>query len=182
MSNRAFALFTHTFFATTRRTLAWTALVLTGMLAFGMYLQKVVGLHPCPMCVTQRYCFALITCIAALGAMCKCKKAHIITWASIDLLAIAGAFVAARQSWLQWYPPEFISCGRNDIYGMITNMPLSRAIPQIFSGTGDCSAVEWTFLGGTIANWSFVCFVAVALVAAGWLVALFKQPRSPFTP
>ena len=74
-----------------------------------------------------------------------------------------GAFVAARQSWLQWNPPEFASCGR-DLYGMIENYPISRAIPMIFRGSGDCSAVDWTFLGGSIANWSFVGFVVFGLV------------------
>jgi disulfide bond formation protein DsbB len=50
-----------------------------------------------------------------------------------------GAFTAARQSWLQWYPPEFAMCGR-DFYGMIENYPISRAIPMIFRGSGDCTA------------------------------------------
>ena len=75
-----------------------------------------------------------------------------------------GAFVAARQSWLQWYPPEVVSCGR-DFYGMIENFPLQRAVPMIFKGSGDCTKVDWTFLGGSIANWSFVAFTGMALLA-----------------
>jgi disulfide bond formation protein DsbB len=78
------------------------------------------------------------------------------------LLAAGGAFVAARQTWLQWYPPEVASCGR-DFYGMIESFPLQRAIPLIVRGSGDCSKVDWTFLGGSIANWSFVAFVAMAV-------------------
>src|SRR6218665_3196521 len=46
------------------------------------------------------------------------------------LTAVFGATVAARQSWLQWYPPQSVSCGR-DFYGMIERFPLSRAIPMI---------------------------------------------------
>jgi len=76
----------------------------------------------------------------------------------LALQAAFGAFVAARQSWLQWYPPEVVSCGR-DFYGMIENFPIGRAVPMIFKGSGDCSKVDWTFLGGSIANWSFVGFV-----------------------
>ena len=87
------------------------------------------------------------------------------------LLALGGAFVAARQSWLQWYPPEVVSCGR-DFYGMIEQMPLSRALPQIFSGNGDCSQVDWRFLGGSIANWAFVSFVGLMIISIGWLFAL----------
>jgi disulfide bond formation protein DsbB len=79
------------------------------------------------------------------------------------LLAGFGGFVAARQSFLQWYPPEIASCGR-DFYGMIETFPLKRAIPMIFKGSGDCTKIDWTFLGLSIANWSFLCFVAIAAV------------------
>jgi disulfide bond formation protein DsbB len=87
--------------------------------------------------------------------------------------ACGGAFTAARQSWLQWYPPEVVSCGR-DLYGMIETFPLQRLLPMIFKGSGDCSKVDWTFLGGSIANWSFVWFCCAALVA---LTLLLRQAR-----
>ena len=48
---------------------------------------------------------------------------------------------------------------------MIEMFPLQRAIPMIFKGSGDCAKVDWTFLGGSIANWSFLWFFAIALVA-----------------
>lgn len=83
------------------------------------------------------------------------------------LAAGFGAFVAARQSWLQWYPPNIASCGR-DFYGMIEAFPLQRTIPLIFRGSGDCTKIDWTFLGGSIANWTFVVFIAMGL----WLVAV----------
>jgi len=55
------------------------------------------------------------------------------------------------------------------------SFPLQRAIPLIFRGSGDCSKVDWTFLGGSIANWSFVAFVGMAL----WLlVMLFTKLRT----
>jgi disulfide bond formation protein DsbB len=60
-----------------------------------------------------------------------------------------------------------LACGR-DFYGMIESFPLKRAVPMIFKGSGDCSAVDWTFLGLTIANWSFVSFATV-LVLLGLL-------------
>jgi disulfide bond formation protein DsbB len=83
-----------------------------------------------------------------------------------------GAFTAARQSWRQWNPPEFATCGR-DLYGMIESFPLQRAIPMIFKGGGDCSALDWVFLGGSIANWSFVWFVIFIVVI---LATLLKAP------
>ena len=90
------------------------------------------------------------------------------------LLAGFGAYVAARQSWLQWYPPEVATCGR-DFYGMIESFPLQRAIPMIFKGGGDCSVVDWTFLGGTIANWSFLCFSGIVLVSLALMIRMINR-------
>ena len=156
--------------AAPRRTLALIAAACLAMLAFGMYLQYVVGLEPCPMCIVQRYALILVAVCAGL-ASARGQKGWWMGWGALALLAAGfGAFVAARQSWLQWYPPEFATCGR-DFYGMVENYPLSRAIPMIFRGSGDCTAVDWSFLGGSIANWSFVCFTLLAVV----LIALLAR-------
>ncbi len=147
----------------TRRIYALVCAICIALLAFGLYLQHVVGLEPCPMCIVQRYTMVLIAVVAALGAAVSGGRSHKALGGLLAVLAVFGAFVAARQSWLQWYPPEIATCGR-DFYGMIENFPLQRAIPMIFKGSGDCTAIDWTFLGGSIANWSFLWFAAFALV------------------
>ncbi len=142
-----------------------------GMLSFGVYLQTVVGLEPCPMCIVQRYALILVALCAVLTSASGSNRIQTVGSVFLTVAAIGGAYVAARQSWLQWYPPEVVSCGR-DFYGMIESFPLQRAIPMIFRGSGDCSKVDWTFLGGSIANWSFVCFCGFALVG---LMLVFRQ-------
>ena len=129
-----------------RRVLGLVAAIGVGMLAFGLYLQHVVGLDPCPMCIVQRYALVLVVLAAGLTALSG-RRGVLVAGSSLMLLfAGFGAFVAARQSFLQWYPPEFSSCGR-DFYGMIETFPLQRAIPMIFKGSGDCTKIDWTFLG-----------------------------------
>jgi protein dithiol:quinone oxidoreductase len=152
------------------------------LLGYGMYLQHGLGLEPCPMCVVQRYVFVMIGLVALLARWFSRRAAQVTGAVLISLLAMAGAFVAARQSWLQWYPPETVSCGR-DIYGMMENFPLKRAIPMIFKGSGDCTKVDWTFLGGSIANWSFVCFVGVAVGSLVLALSLMRnKPAMPKGP
>jgi disulfide bond formation protein DsbB len=155
----------------------WLCIALTclGLLSFGMYLQHVVGLEPCPMCIVQRYVMVLMGLVALLGAVLSGRTASLTVGSVLVLLAGGGAYVAARQTWLQWYPPEVVSCGR-DFYGMIETFPLQRAIPMIFKGGGDCSKVDWTFLGGSIANWSFVAFVGLGLLALAAFIRLLSQP------
>ncbi|WP_457282726.1 disulfide bond formation protein B [Polaromonas sp. P5_D5] len=161
------------FDAMPRRMLALIAVACVAMLAFGLYLQHVVGLEPCPMCIVQRYALVLVAVVAGVTAIAKSRGLLIAGSGLMVLLSGFGAFVAARQSFLQWYPPEIASCGR-DFYGMIETFPLKRAIPMIFKGSGDCTKIDWTFLGGSIANWSFLCFVAIAVVG---LLLIARQAR-----
>jgi len=148
----------------TSRVFAALSMMCFAMLAFGIYLQHSSGLEPCPMCIVQRYAFIFVAIVAALAGASAKKSVHLSGSVLLLLGAGFGAFVAARQSWLQWYPPQVSTCGR-DFYGMIESFPLNRAIPMIFKGSGDCSAVDWTFLGGSIANWAFVTFVLIAVLA-----------------
>ena len=149
-------------------------LVCAGLLSFGMYLQHVVGLVPCPMCIVQRYVMVLMGLVALLGVILPSRNVCLPVGGGLVLLAGGGAYVAARQSWLQWYPPEFATCGR-DFYGMIETFPLQRAIPMIFKGSGDCTKVDWAFLGGSIANWSFVAFVGLGLLALATTVRALRR-------
>ena len=158
------------YFNAPRRALALISLACVAMLAFGMYLQHVVGLETCPMCIVQRYALVLVAVFTGLAAVSRARGWRAIASLLGLVMAVGGAYTAARQSWLQWHPPEVVSCGR-DIYGMIETFPLQRALPMIFRGAGDCSKVDWTFLGLSIANWSFVAFTVFAVLL---LVLLFR--------
>ena len=109
-----------------------------------------------------------------LGALSPGRSAVWIVGGWLIALTTGGAYVAARQSWLQWHPPEIASCGR-DFYGIVDNFPLHQALPMIFRGSGDCTKVDWTFLGGSIANWSFVLFTGLALLALFTLIGVLKH-------
>ena len=164
----------HLLSAHPRRWLLLLAAVCAGMFAFGMYLQHVEGLDPCPMCIVQRYALIGVGLAAFLAAAFAQRGAHMAGALGVVVMAVFGAFTAARQSWLQWFPPEVLSCGR-DLYGMIESFPLRRVIPMVFRGTGDCSKIDWTFLGLTIANWSFLVFSGMALLGALLFWGLLKR-------
>ncbi len=148
--------------------------VCTALLGFGLYLQHVVGLEPCPMCIMQRYAFVVVALIALIAGVQGPKLIGRRIYAVLILLAaLTGAGIAVRQSWIQLYPPAFAECGP-DLEFMLDSFPLAEALPKIFGGSGDCSAIDWTFLGLSIANWSLLCFSATAIFA-GYLLLRGKR-------
>ncbi len=153
----------HWYFGAPRRALGLICLACVLMLAFGLYLQHVVGLEPCPMCIVQRYALMLVALFTGLAALFSSRGLQVTGGVLALAAAVGGAYTAAQQSWLQWYPPEVVSCGR-DLYGMIETFPLKRALPMIFRGGGDCSKIDWSLFGLTLANWSFVAFTVLALL------------------
>ncbi len=142
----------------------------TALLGFGLYLQHIGGLEPCPMCIMQRYAFTMVALLALLAALHGPKRTGTLVYsASILLSSLAGGGVAVQQSILQRSPPDLAECGPGleylmEVYG------LAEAMPMIFRGTGDCGSIDWTFLGLSIANWSLLCFTAVAAFSVAMMV------------
>ena len=126
------------------------------------YMQEQLGLDPCPMCILQRYAFIAIGAIAFVAAIHG--RAARVYGSLIVLFCIAGGGVAIRHSYVQHFPPKTLSCG-SDLDFLLNALPLTKALPKIFAGTGDCSAITWTFLGLTIPEWALVWFLLFAALA-----------------
>lgn len=148
--------------------------VCAGLLGFGLYLQHFAGLQPCPMCIMQRFALTgvgLVALIAAVhGPGRTGQRGYLLL---ILAIALAGAGVAARQSWIQRFPPAISECGP-DLEFMLGSFSLAEALPMIFRGSGECTSIEWSLLGLSIANWSLLCFVAIAVTA---LVLMLRRAR-----
>jgi protein dithiol:quinone oxidoreductase len=151
------------------------AAVCAGLMAFAYYLQYVKGLQPCPLCMVQRGFFYALLALFVLAALHGPGRTGAIVYSSlIALFGLGGATAAGRQVWLQHLPPDKVpQCGP-DLAFMLENFPLSRTLEKLFYGTGECAVVDWTFLGLSIAGWSLVWFIALALYAV-WLAA--RRPR-----
>ena len=144
-------------------------LTVAALLAFGLYLQHGLGLKPCPLCIVQRIAFFGVGLFALLGVMlARWPWAGRGCAAGMLLCALGGLGTALWQSWLQRHPPsDPFACGPGLDYLMET-LPLAQWLPKVFAGEGQCTAIDWTFLGLTIANWSALWFALFAGFAA-WL-------------
>ena len=152
------------------------ALACAGLLGAGYFLQYFEAQNPCPLCLVQRGFYYLVL-LVFLGAALHGpgRRAGIAYAGAAFVFAAAGAAVAARQVWLQHLPPDQVPpCGPG-LYYMLENLPLARTLEKLFTGSGECAEVHWTFLGLSIADWSLAWFAALALYAL-WLGL---RPQAP---
>ena len=110
------------------RPLAITLFVVcASLLAAGLYIQHVQGIEPCPMCIMQRYALAACGLIGLVAGLHNPRRGGQNAYAVLlAAAALAGGGVAARQSWMQWYPPAVSECGPGLEY-MLESFPLSSA-------------------------------------------------------
>ena len=150
--------------------------VSAGLLGFGLYLEHVKSLEPCPLCVFQRVAFAAVMLIALLAAVHNPRHIMRPVYAALLMGAgLAGAGIAARQLWLQHLPPELApACGPGLEY-MLSAFPFMEALQMVLSGSGECAEVQWAFLGLSIPAWSLAWFVMI-VIATG-IAALRLKPR-----
>ncbi len=146
---------------------AWFAtlsLACFGLVNFGMQLQTMLRLSPCPMCIFQRLLYVVIGLLALLGFVLP--FAHPLWLVLIAGMALLGAGVAAQQSWMQAFPELATECGLTDP-NMLERLVdvLGMQWPSLFLATGFCTSKEWVFLGLSMANWSFLVFVGIAVYA-----------------
>jgi disulfide bond formation protein DsbB len=130
------------------------------LLAVGAYMQFVLELEPCPLCISQRLAIlatGLLFLIAA--AHNRGRKIYAIL---IGLSAIGGASISLRHVWLQHLPPDQVpECGPGLEY-VFQNFPLADTIKMMLTGTGECAKVDWTLLGLSIPEWTLIAFLSLA--------------------
>lgn len=144
------------------------------LIASALYLQEHEGLDPCPMCILQRYAFIALGLVALAGAIHGPKGLALKVYGGlVALLAIAGGGVSIRHSWVQHFPPKTESCGAD--LDFLVHLPLAKALPKIFQGTGSCSTVDWTMFGMSLPELALIWFATFAAVSI-W-IAFLRKPR-----
>lgn len=142
------------------------------LVGLALWIQTQYGLEPCPLCISQRIVFMSLGVLFLIaGLMPKCLN---IQSAVQVLTALGGAGVAIRHWWIQAHKEEMIAdCGVGFDY-MFENFPLKKALSLVFKGTGDCAAIDWTFLGLTIPQMSLIAFLGLGVYAI-YLLKLNSQ-------
>lgn len=150
------------------------ALYCAALLVFAFVIVRVVdGLVPCPLCIVQRFFYAFVGLAAIVGYMGWWSRfTERVAGMAVALLAFAGWLVAARHVYLQRFHEADPSSGCAVSFGSFLD-------DFIFAlgGTGNCAIIDWSFIGLSIADWSFVAFTGLAAVGI-WIALKGRSDAS----
>jgi disulfide bond formation protein DsbB len=148
-----------------RPVLLAVALVSMILLAVALYLQHVMNMLPCPLCVLQRYAFAAVAIICLIAAGRRSLGAQRTGTGLAAAAALAGLGIAGYHLWIKANPT--ISCGIDPLETSLNTIPTARLLPFLFQADGLCTTEYEPILGLSIPQWSFLWF-AIFAIALGW--------------
>ena len=157
-----------------------TLLMAIGALGLGLMavlLAQVLSLAACHLCIFQRVIHLVIGLVLLLAFWSwRHKMPALIFLASAAGLSIWGMVASAQQSWMQWFPESGLSCIVSDpgLTEQVINV-LGELYPLFFMATGACESKDLVIFGLSLANWSFLAFVAFL---AGCLALLFSKLKN----
>lgn len=133
-------------------------------------LQYLGGLPPCHLCVLQRYPYALLIVLGAIGGFWQPRL--MVGLAALVLLAgagLAGYHLGVEQGW--WALPAGCAAGGEAQSVEDLRRQLAEAPPS-------CDQVAFTFLGLSLAGWNGVISLGLAAFAAATALTGGRQARA----
>ena len=128
-----------------------------------LYFQFIVGLEPCPLCITQRRILIGAAVVFLAGVLHNPLGRAARIYAGVGLLTtLLGMAVAAYHFTIQLLPhDELADCGPGASY-ILEHMGLTDAIRAFLTGTGDCTEVVWSLFGLSMPFWVAIGFLGLA--------------------
>jgi disulfide bond formation protein DsbB len=139
------------------------------MMGYALFAQYQLNLDPCPLCILQRVAvigmgLAFLLLAAHNPGPGWARRAYLAVFA---LFAIEGMTVAGRHVWLQHLPADKVpSCGPGLDY-MLDTFPFAEALKLVFTGSGECAKLDWSFIGLSMPMWVFIS-IATLTAASVW--------------
>ena len=151
-------------------------LTCAGLLAYALYVEHVMFLMPCNLCILQRVVFVAIGLLFLLGSF-----KPVIHWGRklLGLLLLVttgiGIGIAGRHVWLQGLPPELVpDCGPS-LQMMMENSSLWDALSSVLTASGNCAEIQWQFLGMSMPTWTLICFIGLFIYTILWMFIKIKN-------
>jgi disulfide bond formation protein DsbB len=151
--------------------LAITAIA-AATLAGAWFMQLVLGIQPCELCLAQRYAYYLVVPLGALIAIAAAKDAPrgalIVGLAVIALATLGNAGLAAYHSGVEWGFWQ----GPTACTGPVGNLGNAGSLLERLDSVKvvRCDEVQWKFLGLSLAGYDVLISLLMAAIAAWGVV------------
>ncbi|MCV6626853.1 MAG: disulfide bond formation protein B [Cellvibrionaceae bacterium] len=135
-----------------------------GLILIALGFQEIMGLAPCPLCITQRIFVVAVGLFALAAAIHNPGLGGRRLYALGGIaMAITGAGFSGRHLYLQGLPADQLpSCGPGLSY-MFETFPFMEAMEILLMGDGNCGDVMWSLFGISMPGWVLVAFIGLAL-------------------
>ena len=140
-------------------------LACAALLGYAYYLELHEGLEPCPLCIFQRIGVIAVGIVFLAAALHNPGRlGRHIYGVLIALTAAAGASVSGRHLWIQSLPGDQVpDCGA-DLEYLLEMLPIMEVIERVFTHSGECADIVWSFLGLTMPGWVLIWFIGMGAV------------------
>ena len=124
-------------------------------MGYALYAQYVLKLEPCPLCSFQRGAMIVLGVVFALAALERAARAR---RARVRAARRArrgdGLGISSWHVHIQNLPPEKVpACGPGLDY-MMSAFPFQEMIKMVFTGSGECHDINWSFSGLSMPFWT----------------------------
>lgn len=133
---------------------------IVAMLFAYYYLQRTLGLDPCPLCLIDRGLVMLAGFFFLLAFIHNPGRTGQRVYGGLALIpALLGVAVCWRHLWLESLPKHLVPECSPGLEYMLETFPIGETIRTIFNSAGECAEVKWRFLGLSIAGQTLLVFL-----------------------
>ena len=145
-------------------------LLCAGLIAYALYVEYVLYLIPCNLCILQRVVYITIGILFLIAApkptLYWGRKVIGVLAAVVSAIGIA---ISGRHVWMQGLPADKVpDCGPS-LQMMMDSSPLWDVLKTVLSGSGNCADIQWQFLGMSMPTWSLIMFIGLFIFTVIWI-------------
>jgi disulfide bond formation protein DsbB len=146
---------------------------LAGTLVLGvsLYLEYVVGLAPCSLCLVQRFFLILFTVICLIAAIHGPGRSGCYLYWLASMVSCLAGMVSAWRHVLQQSGPaqQWLTCSSG-----LERISWPCAFKQALHGA-DCAHISWTLFDMSIPEWSLLFFFGMLILCVFQLLHLLRS-------
>src|SRR5574340_990923 len=154
-----------------RRVALALGVVCLGLVGASLFVQHVLDVEPCPLCIVQRFIYLALVPVF-LGAAVARPHGTVqrsLLWGA-TVLTLGGLGVAGYQTNLQLFPPPVTASCSAGLGYMLDTLAVSDVLARLLRAGGDCADTSFRILGLTLAQASLGIFAVFAALLARLLL------------